>query len=156
MSAEAPTAPAPTLRQRITRLALAGMGILLLAILFVAGSWWYTIWRLERAAQAGIYATPTAGMQALIEQNWRDIQKVEIEYAGPNRHDGQDPHVGFVIAKVWAGSRSDGTPVGSKGEDYDYPGTFFVHIQQGWVWVPEGDNPEFMGLWMKVFGLAGQ
>jgi hypothetical protein len=94
-------------------------------------------------------------MLALVARNYIEPRKVEIIYAGTNSFDGSSPHVWYVIACVWGGKRADGSPVGSKRHDYDQPGHFFLHTKDGWVFVPEGAFPEFMGFWMKVYGLAG-
>jgi hypothetical protein len=155
MTVEPGAEAGPPLPRRVARLALAGAGILLLAALFVLGSWWYTTAQLSRAAQEGVYAAPEAGMRALINQNWQGIQKVEIVYVGPNQKDGSDPHIGFVMVKVWAASRTGGGKVGNSEGDFDYAGTFFLHTRQGWVHVEEANAPEFIGFWMRVFGLTG-
>jgi hypothetical protein len=32
---------------------------------------------------------------------------------------------------------------------------FFLQTKEGWVHMPEGAFPGFIGFWMKVFGMAG-
>jgi hypothetical protein len=151
-----PSLQAGSWRRRLLRLAAFAVGAVVVASLVVTGSWLYTTLRLSAAAQQGVYATPEQGMRTLIEQNWREIHNVEIVYAGPNHKDGSDPHVGFVMVKVWAGSRLGGGKVGNSEGDFDYAGTFFLHTPQGWVHLEEDAGPEFVGFWMKVFGLAGE
>jgi hypothetical protein len=132
-------------------------GAIALWVLFCGGlftffSWSYTTSRLELARREGIYPTAEEGMRTMIARDYVGLQKVEIEYAGPNAFDGGSPHVWFVIARVWADSRADESPLHEMG--YDYPGSFFLHTREGWVHVPEGVFPEFIGFWMPVFGWA--
>jgi len=100
----------------------------------------------------GVHETPEEGMRALAEKSWIDVEKIDIEYAGPNSFDGSNPHVWFVVVKVWAAQRADGKPIGSHG--YGGAGCFFLHTKEGWVHVPEGAFPEFVGFGMKLFGLS--
>ncbi|MCL4561589.1 MAG: hypothetical protein M1281_13375 [Chloroflexi bacterium] len=128
------------------------LGIWQWALLFVGGSWYYTVTNLERARKNGVYASPEAGIRAIIAKSYLGIQKIEIEHAGTNSFDGSNPHVGFAIARVWADRRSDGTLLPVSG---DFPGSFFLQMKDGWVHVGEGYFPEFIGFWMKIFGMAG-
>jgi hypothetical protein len=54
---------------------------------------------------------------------------------------------------VRAAARVDGFPIGRNG--CDAPGTYFLHTREGWVQVPEGAFPEWIGIWMDAFHLAG-
>jgi len=84
-------------------------------------------------------------MRALIAHRWRNVERIEIEYAGPNERDGRDPHVWFVSARVWL-----------KGQErYQVPGSFFLHVEEGWVHVPEGRLPELVGTWMELLHYNG-
>ncbi len=118
-------------------------------------SWVYTSLKLRAARGGGVFASAEAGMRALAASGYREPREVEIVYAGPNSFDGSSPHVWYVIACVWAERRVDGTPVGNSTRPYDQPGYFFLNTTDGWVHVSEGAFPEFMGFWMRVFGLAG-
>ncbi len=116
----------------------------------------YTTSQLALARSDGAYPSAEEGMRALIARGYRNVQDVEIHYAGPNSSDGSQPHVWYVMAEVWAQSRADGSPVGHGVRLSDNPGSFFLETKEGWVHVPEGALPELVGFWMKVFGLAGQ
>ena len=59
----------------------------------------------------------------------------------------------FVEAHVWAASRSDGK--GFSGRDYDNPGCFFLRVQNGWVFIPEGKFPEIIAFGKWFFSLSG-
>jgi len=131
------------------------LGIGQFVLMILASSWMYTVGHLELARREGIYSTPEQGMRQRIAKAYQGIQKIEIEHAGTNSFDGSDPHVGFVVAKVWADRHSDGSAVGNGRHNYEYPGSFYLHVKEGWIHMPEGAFPEFIGFWMKVYGLAG-
>ena len=138
-------------RNLLLGLALALPMTALLMAVFLSFTWGYTTVRLELAKREGIYPTAEDAMRAHIARHWRGIEQVEIEYAGPNEKDGSDPHVWFVMAKVWAARRGDLTLVGGRG--YDSAGSFFLRVQEGWVHVSEGAFPEFVGFGMKLFDI---
>ncbi len=118
-------------------------------------SWSYTVGALRLVRAQGVYQSAEDGMQALIARGYVHPDRVQVIYAGTNSFDGSNPHVWYVIACVWGGTRLDGSPVGSKRHIYDQPGTFFLATRDGWVHVPEGLFPEVLGFWMKFYGLAG-
>ena len=69
------------------------------------------------------------------------MERVEIITAGVNANDGSQPHVWFVRAWIFADQRPDGRPTerGYGG------GSYFLRVKEGWVHVPEGAFPEFIG-----------
>jgi hypothetical protein len=139
-------------RQPLTVLSAGLLVAACLVLVSLIATWFYTTAQLSIAARRdGVHETPEAGMRALAEKSWVDVEKIEIEYAGPNSFDGSNPHVWFVVARVWAGGRTDGKPMGNHG--YGSAGSFFLHTRQGWVHVPEGAFPEFVGFGMRLFGL---
>jgi len=115
----------------------------------------YTTSQLRMASARGVYPSAEAGMRALIDRSFREPDKVQIIYAGTNSFDGSSPHVWYVLACVWGGTRADGSPVGTERHVYDQPGVYFLDTRQGWIFVPEGSFPEIMGFWMRVYDLAG-
>jgi len=44
--------------------------------------------------------------------------------------------------------------VGNARDDYDFPGSFYIKVREGWVHVPEGAFPVFIGRMMEVFGMT--
>jgi hypothetical protein len=135
---------------------LLGVGVpLILVLWFFAFSWAYTTGVLRLARAGGVYATAEEGMNALIAKSYIHPRDSQIIYAGTNSFDGSEPHVWYVIACVWGGTRADGSPVGSSRHEYDQPGIFFIDTRDGWVQVGEGYFPEVLGYWMKLYGLAG-
>jgi len=121
---------------------------------FVVLAWIYTTVQLNNARVKGVYAAPELGMLALAEKYYTTDREVKILYAGTNSFDGSNPHVWYVIAEVRATARADGLELGPNG--CDAPGSFFLQTKEGWVHVPEGAFPTFMGFWMKVFDWAGE
>ena len=114
--------------------------LLALALPFV--SWLYTSSQLALARSRGVYPSAEQAMLAKIDQGY-GVSRVDILYAGPNSHVGRQPHIWFVVAEVRTDTRCYA------------PGSYFLHTKEGWVHVPEGALPEFIGFWMGVFGQAG-
>jgi hypothetical protein len=124
--------------------------------IIIISSWIYTTSQLNAAQKAGVFSSAEEGMRDLIAKGYIGPNDYQILYAGTNSFDGSNPHVWYVIACVWGGHRVDGSPTGSKRHNWDQPGSFFLNTTSGWVHVSEGAFPQFIGFWMKVFGLAGQ
>jgi hypothetical protein len=140
-----------TRRKIILLLVLAALAY---AILIPACAYGYTLYQLGLGRQEGVYPSPEEGMRARLEDAYIGIQRIEIDHAGPNAFDGSNPHIWFVTARVWADQRSDGHALHPNG--YDYPGSFFLKVHDGWIHRPEGSFPELIGYFMKVFHLEGQ
>ena len=117
---------------------LIALGIILAVIAF---SWAYTSVQLNVARSKGVYTTAEQGMLDMIDKHY------------PNSFNGRQPHIWYVIAEVHAASRADGSAMGHNG--CDAPGLFYLQTREGWVFVPEGAFPGFIGFWMKIFGMAG-
>jgi hypothetical protein len=124
-----------------------------IALAFIAFGWVYTNAQLRIASLKGVYATAEQGMLANAEKYYSADRNVKILYAGTNSFDGSVPYVWYVIAEIRASSRADGSALGHNG--CDAPGSFYLQTEEGWVHVPEGAFPGFIGFWMKVFDLAG-
>jgi hypothetical protein len=135
---------------KISRRLLILLGILAAIIPF---AWIYTSVQLASARSKGLYSSPEQGMQAIIAKGYTADRKVKILYAGTNSFDGSQPHIWYVIAQVRASTRADGSALGKTG--CDAPGLFFLQTKEGWVFVPEGAFPGFIGFWMNAFGMAG-
>lgn len=135
------------------RVGFLAWGMLLLIPLFFAGSWVYATGQLTLAKANGIYATPEEGMEQEIIKGAEKspVERVEIITAGVNANDGSQPHVWFVRAWIFADQRPDGRPTerGYGG------GSYFLRVKEGWVHVPEGAFPEFIGWVMTLYGLEG-
>jgi hypothetical protein len=70
----------------------------------------------------------------------------------PGRTFDGNPHIWFRLLKgmLSGGRRSFAHPNG-----YDFPGSFYLKVHDGWIHRPEGSFPELIGLFMKVFHLEG-
>jgi hypothetical protein len=128
--------------------------LILVAVLLAPHVWRvYAIRQIESAKRQGVYTTPEEGLRHLIEESYRGIERIEIHRAGIASFDGRLPHVWFVTARVYAAARGDGKAI-DEGE-YDLPGSYFLHVNDGWVHVPEGAFPEWVGRAMARFELYG-
>ena len=140
-----------------------GLGLLIIPIVailgvgvFIATNWLYTTIVVQRAIEKGVYPSPEAGMIENSYAYYAEIEKMEIMYSGPNSFDGSQPHVWYVIAHIYGAVKKDGQPEKTYyGKAYIVPGGYYVHTKEGWVQMPEGFFPEYLGFWMQVFGLAG-
>lgn len=136
---------------RLPRLVLVGTGAAALVILFFAGSWAYATSQLALAKQQGIYPTPQEAVIGKNSQGWGGASVVRIEdvWAEPNRRDAQS-HVWFGGGTVYL----DRMPQGYD-EMYYSAGSFYIQVREGWVHVPEGAFPEFIGWVMELYNLEG-
>ena len=105
----------------------------------------YSTRQLRALKGQAVYATPEDGMHELIANYYSSVDKIEIAHAGKKIFND----LWFVEAHVWAATRSDGK--GFSGRDYDNPGWFFLRVQNGWVFVPEGKFPVIIafGKWLS-------
>jgi hypothetical protein len=136
---------------KVNRRLFFALGI---SLAIIALSWVYTIIQLNFARSKGIYATAEQGMLAFAEKYYSSDHNVEVLYAGPNWDKGKQPYHWYVIAEINASSRADGSELRHNG--CDAPGLTFLQTRDGWVYVPEGAFPTFIGFWMKAFDLAGE
>jgi hypothetical protein len=136
--------------KKIVLVLVLALGVL---TMFVASSWLHTTIQLARARAKGVYPSAEQGMLAQAAKYYTPDRDVKILYAGTNSFDGSRPHIWYVIAEIHASARADGSELGYKG--CDAPGLFFLQTRDGWVTVPEGAFPGFMGFWMEVFDMAG-
>ena len=127
---------------------------LVAVFLFVGLNWLYTVIVLRQATAKGAYPTAEEGMIQRATAYYENIEKIEIVRSGSN-FDGRQPHVWYVIARIWAESKDGGQPIGYHGKEYETPGGFYLHTKQGWVQIPEDLFPGYLGIWMDIFGLAG-
>ena len=135
---------------KLFRLPLFTLGVV---IGCTALSWAYSSAQLRIARSKGVYETAEQGMRALVDKGYTSDRQVKILYAGTNSFDGSKPYVWYVIAEVHASARADGSSLSEDG--CDAPGSFFLETKDGWVHVPEGAFPGFIGFWMGVFDMAG-
>jgi hypothetical protein len=148
MRTEPPVANA----RRAKKLPWIVAGLISLVPLFFLFTWVYTTSQIVLAKSKGIYATPEEAIIARNSQGWggAEVIKVEDVHASPNSWDGSQPHVWFGGGTVYL----DGIPVGWDRTQYQ-SGSFYLHVKEGWVHVPEGAFPEFIGWGMELYDLEG-
>ena len=134
---------------RWSLLILTGLGLILL---FFLGTWVYATSHLALAKNKGIYATPEEAVLALNSSGWGGAEVIRIEnvHAGPNYHDGSSPHVWFGGADVYL----DRIPEGGRRDHYS-GGSYYLRVEEGWVHLPEGALPGYIGWVMTLYGLEG-
>jgi hypothetical protein len=128
------------------------IGLVILVPLFFAFCWFHATSQIEIAKSKGIYATVEDAVIERNSQGWGGAQVVKIESvrASPNRWDGSQPHVWFGGCRVYL----DRVPEGWNRTQYS-AGSYYLHVQEGWVHVPEGAFPTFIGWVMELYDLEG-
>ena len=141
-----------TTKQRTQKRLWILAGLVSLIPFFFAFSWFHATSQIELAKSEGIYATVEEAVIAHNSQGWGGAQVVKIEdvHAGPNRWDGSQPHVWFGGCTVYL----DRVPEGWNRTEYS-SGSYYLHVREGWVLVPEGAFPEFIGWVMELYDLEG-
>ncbi len=134
------------------RLLWAGFALLALVPLVAIGPLVYTKSQLALAKRGGIYATPEEAVLAHIVEGIGDAQVVKIEglRVSPNWSDGRLPHVWFGGGQVWL----DRVPAGHRRDNYS-AGSYYLQVEEGWIHVPEGAFPGFIGRMMELYNLEG-
>lgn len=128
---------------------LAIFAALMLAGTGLAAAGVYAASQLRTLGEQAVYASPEEGMRALVARHYSGVEKVEIVGAGKEIFDD----LRFVVAHVWAAGRADGD--GFSGRGYDNPGWFFLRVERGWVFVPEGNYPWVIALGKKLLDFRG-
>ena len=129
-----------------------GMGIVALVPIFFGCLWIYAASQLALAKNDGVYPTVEEAVIAINSRGWGGAKVIRIEnvHAEPNRFDGSQPHVWFGGATV----QFDRIPQGGH-RDWELAGSFYIHIRDGWVFVPEGAFPELIGSVMELYHMEG-
>jgi len=129
-----------------------GLGLVALVPMFFLCIWIYAASQLALAKNEGIYATVEEAVVIRNNQGWGGAEVVRIEnvQASVNQHDGSQPHVWFGGAEVYL----DRIPQGRKWDHYS-AGSYYLHVDEGWVHVSEGAFPEFIGWVMELYGMEG-
>lgn len=145
-------------RKRIVRKAVL-IFLLIMLLACASAPVWYTLAALALVRGQGVYQTPQAGVIARANQYYCGVEKVVIDQAATNSFDGSNPHVWYVIYTVCAKNRTPCDPAHPGAplyhQTFERGGNFYLNVRGGWVMVPEGMFPEFIGFWMKVLGQAG-
>lgn len=138
--------------QRSLPIVWIGLGLVALVPMFFLCIWIYAVSQLALAKNEGIYATVEEAVVIRNSQGWGGAEVVGLENvrASVNQHDGSQPHVWFGGARVYL----DRVPQGWDRTEYS-SGSYFLRVKEGWVHVPEGAFPEFIGWVMELYGMEG-
>lgn len=138
--------------RRLKPVVRIGLGLAALVPLFFLCSWIYAASQLALAKNEGVYPTVEEAVIAKNSQGWGGAEVVKLENvrASVNRHDGSQPHVWFGGATVIL----DRVPRGWDRTQYT-SGSYYLHVKDGWVLVPEGAFPEFIGWVMELYEMEG-
>jgi hypothetical protein len=120
--------------------------ILIVGTFFIA-TWVYSAKQLQALRGQAVYVTPDKGTQELIARYYSGVNKVEIVHTGKEIFED----LWFVEAHVWTSKRTD--EKGFSNRAYENPGWFFLHVQNGWVFVPESKFPETIAFGKWPYGL---
>jgi hypothetical protein len=129
-----------------------GLCVLALVPLSFGCLWVYATSQLALAKSNGIYPTVKDAVINVNSKGWGGAHVTSIDsiQTSTNSFDGLHPHVWFGSAIV----HYDRIPQGGR-RDWDMPGSFYIHVREGWVLVPEGAFPELIGWVMELYHLEG-
>jgi hypothetical protein len=139
-------------QKRSRRTLWFGVGLAALIPTFFLCIWVYAASQLALAKNRGVYPTVKEAVILKNSQGWGGAEVVEVTNvrASVNQHDGSQPHVWFGGARVYL----DRVPEGWDRTEYS-SGSYFIHVKDGWVHMPEGAFPEFVGWVMELYGMEG-
>jgi hypothetical protein len=135
------------------RPALLALLVISALAFFIVAPWAYAVGQIELAKSEGIYGSPEEAIIARHSQGWGGARVVSIEnvHASTNRRDGSMEHVWFGGAEITL----DRIPQGGRRSNYS-TGSFYLHVRDGWVHMPEGAFPPLVGWLMEIYNLEGQ
>jgi len=130
-------------------------GLMGLIPLFFAFSWLHATSQIDLAKSRGSYATVEEAVIAINSQGWggANVVKVEDIRVSPG-WDGFQPHVWFGSCTIYLDRPPEGVPKGWDRTQYS-GGSYYIHVREGWVLVPESASPLFIGWVMELYDLEG-
>ncbi len=139
-------------RQRLSRLTKVGAITAALIILYFIGIYFYASARIAQAMEWGVFPTVEDAAIGVYSQGFGGAQVENIYHVdcGPNDPDDWRPYIRFCTATVVM----DRVPKGYDRTTF-LPGGFFVQLQDGWVWMPEGAFPGFVVRVMEMYHMEG-
>jgi hypothetical protein len=127
-----------------------GLGVAALVPAFFLCIWVYAAAQLALAKNAGIYPSVEEATIETSSRGWGNAKVVRVEnvHVSVNSFDGSQPHVWYGTADIIL----DRIPTGLDRSRFS-GGSYYLHVKEGWVHVPEGAFPEFIGWVMELYGL---
>lgn len=115
-------------------------------------SWVYAASQLAMAKEGGVYPTVEAAIIGNHSTGWGGANVISITdiHTGPNYRDGSLPYVQFGTAVIHYDRIPDGL-----SRPRSSAGSFYIHTREGWVLMPEGAFPEYIGWAMMLYNLEG-
>ncbi len=134
------------------RLVWIVLGVVSLIPLFFVSIWLYATSQIALAKHEGVYPSPEEAVVSRLSRGKGGAEVVKLEgvRASINQHDGSQPHVWFGGARVYL----DRIPLGGTRDNYS-AGSYYIQVEDGWVHMPEGAFPDFVGWVMELYGLEG-
>jgi hypothetical protein len=138
--------------RKLPRLAWIGLGLVAVIPVFFLFIYIYAVSQLALAKNNGVYPTVEQAIVGNNSQGWggAKVEKITNVHAGPNRWDGSQPYLWFGGATVYL----DRVPQGGNRTQY-LSGSYYMHVKEGWILLPEGSFPEFIAWVMELYGLEG-
>jgi len=139
-------------KQRLKSIVLVGITLALLVLLNYGCSYAYAVARIAQSKSLGVYPTIEEAVIGIHGQGFGGAQVKSITSinCGPNEPNGQLPFVWFCTARV----KMDRNPDGYNKSEW-LAGNFYIHMQEGWVYMDEGAFPGFVGRVMERYNLEG-
>jgi hypothetical protein len=138
--------------RKLPRFAWIGLGLVAAIPLFFLFIYVYAVSQLALAKNSGVYPTVEQAIVGQNSQGWGNAKVVKIVdiHAGPNRGDGSQPYLWFGGATIYL----DRVPQGGDRTQYS-SGSYYMHIEEGWILLPESSFPELIAWVMELYGLEG-
>ena len=147
--------PVKAVQQRawLKRILRIGMVLAALVPLYFVGIYAYAAANIALAKNAGVYLTVEAAVIGTYSRGRvGDAKVISVENIRTtiNNHDGSAPFLWFGTATLKYDRNLPG-----HNKDYELGGSYFMHVQGGWVFMSEGSFPEFIAWVMQLYHLEG-
>jgi hypothetical protein len=139
-------------RRRLNRILWTGVVLAALVPLYFLSIYTYAAARIALAKNQGVYPTIEAAVIATNSQGFGDAQVISVENvrAEPNYGDGRQPFMWYGTATI----NLDRIPRGYTKASF-HGGSYYMHVRDGWVFMPESAFPEFVGWVMELYHMEG-
>ena len=129
-----------------------GAIVVALIILYFVGIYFYATARIAQARGWGVYPTVEEAAMGVYSHGFGGAQVKNIYHVdcAPNDPNDWRSYIRFCTATVVM----DRIPDGYHRSTF-LNGGFFVQLQDGWVWMPEGAFPGFVVRVMELYHMEG-
>jgi hypothetical protein len=138
--------------RRLRSIALSGVVLAVLIALYYGSTYAYAARQIALAKNRGVYPTVEEAVIGTYNHPYKEAQvvRIGIQGCGPIDPGGRVPFVWFCTARV----RYDRVV---EGHDWStaLAGSYFLHIRDGWVFMPESAFPAFVGSVMARHHMEG-